>query len=53
MSVSVEEPSQSEIDPFRTPEMEQAKAGRDIAPAEVLALEEINPLNAHLFRENR
>ena len=38
---------------FRTPEQEQAAKGRDVAPADELALEDINPLNAHLFRENR
>jgi cytochrome P450 len=38
---------------FRTPEQEQAENGRDIAPARDLALEEINPANPHLFRENR
>jgi cytochrome P450 len=37
----------------RTPEQEQAEKGRDAAPADELALEDINPLNAHLFRENR
>jgi len=37
----------------RTPEQEQAEKGRDVAPANELALEDINPLNAHLFRENR
>ncbi|MBC8188058.1 MAG: cytochrome P450 [Proteobacteria bacterium] len=38
---------------FRTPEQEQAEKGRDVAAAHDLALEDINPLNAHLFRENR
>ena len=38
---------------FRTPEREQAVRGAGVAPAEELALEDINPLNAHLFRENR
>jgi cytochrome P450 len=38
---------------FRTPEQEQAEKGRDVAAARDLALEDINPLNAHLFRENR
>jgi cytochrome P450 len=38
---------------FRTPEQEMAGKGRDVAPAHELPLEDINPLNAHLFRENR
>ena len=38
---------------FRTPEMEQAEKGAGVAPADQLALEDINPLNAHLFREHR
>ena len=38
---------------YRTPEQEQAAKGRDVAPADELALEDINPLNAHLFRGHR
>ena len=38
---------------YRTPEQEQAAKGRGVAPADQLALEDLNPLNAHLFRENR
>ena len=38
---------------FRTPEQEQAENGRDVAPADELALKDINPLNANLFRDNR
>lgn len=38
---------------FRTPEQEQAEAGRAVAAADELALEDINPLNANLFAENR
>jgi len=38
---------------FRTPEQEQAEAGRDVPDAQELALEEINPLNANLFSEDR
>ncbi|MFV0524911.1 MAG: cytochrome P450 [Acidimicrobiales bacterium] len=38
---------------FRTPEQEQAANGADVAPAAELPLEEINPLNPHLFRDNR
>ena len=40
-------------DKFRSPEQEQAEKGADVPPAHDLSLEEINPLNAHLFRENR
>ena len=38
---------------FRTPEQEQAQKGAGVAPADELALEDLNPLNANLFRENR
>ena len=38
---------------FRTPEMEQAEAGRNVPEANQLALEDINPLNANLFSEHR
>ncbi len=38
---------------FRTPEQEQAEAGVGVAPAAELSIEEINPLNANLFAENR
>ncbi len=39
--------------PVRSPEMEQAIFGGDVAEAADLSLEEINPLNPHLFREHR
>ena len=38
---------------YRTPEQEQADKGAGVAPADELALADLNPLNAHLFRENR
>ncbi len=38
---------------FRTPEQESAERGRGVARAHELALEDLNPLNAHLFKENR
>jgi len=38
---------------YRTPEQQQAEKGRDVAPAHELPLEEINPLNANLFSQNR
>ena len=38
---------------FRTPEQEQAATGRDVPGAYDMPLEDINPVNAHLFAENR
>jgi cytochrome P450 len=38
---------------FRSPEQEQAEKGRDIRPAHELPLEDINPVNANLFSQNR
>ena len=37
----------------RTPEMEMAERGANVPAASELALEDINPFNAHLFREHR
>ncbi len=37
----------------RSPEKEQALFAGDVPAADDLALEDINPLNPHLFRENR
>ena len=42
-----------ETDIYRTPEQEQAIAGEGVPGAYEMALEDINPVNAHLFRENR
>ena len=53
MSETASEQSRPATAGRRTPEQEQAEKGRDVAPADQLALEDINPLNAHLFRENR
>ncbi len=39
--------------PVRSPEMEQAIFGGDVGEAADLALDEINPMNPHLFREHR
>ncbi|MEM9893536.1 MAG: cytochrome P450 [Actinomycetota bacterium] len=36
-----------------TPEMEMAKKGQGVPDASELAIEDINPLNAHLFKEDR
>ena len=38
---------------FRTPEQEQAEHGADVPAADDLAIEDINPLNAHLFAGDR
>jgi cytochrome P450 len=37
----------------RSPEQEQAKVGAGVPEAAALSIEEINPLNAHLFVEHR
>ncbi len=39
--------------PVRSPEVEQALFAGDVGEASDLALDEINPLNPHLFREDR
>ncbi|MGH1504640.1 MAG: cytochrome P450 [Acidimicrobiales bacterium] len=41
------------LDNVRTPEMEMAELGEGVAPASELSIDEINPLNAHLFSEDR
>jgi len=38
---------------FRTPEQEQVVNGAGVAPADELTIDEINPLNANLFAEDR
>jgi cytochrome P450 len=38
---------------FRSPEQEQVEKGANVAPADELAIEDINPLNAHLFADDR
>ena len=39
--------------PVRSPEMEQALYGADVPAAADLAIEDINPYNPHLFRDDR
>ncbi len=39
--------------PSRSPEMEQALFAADVADADSLAIDDINPLNPHLFRDHR
>lgn len=41
------------LNDFKNPEQEMAEKGADVAPASELAIEEINPLNAHLFEQHR
>jgi cytochrome P450 len=53
MSETATEESRSASTAYRNPEQEQAVKGRGVAPADEFALDGINPLNAHLFRENR
>ena len=38
---------------FRTPEQEQAALGANVPGAYDMAVEDINPVNAHLFKEDR
>ena len=38
---------------YRSPEVEQARFGADVPAADDLELHDLNPFNAHLFRENR
>ena len=53
MSQTVMQPSKPEATGHRTPEQVLAEMGRGVAPANELALEDINPVNANLFAENR
>ncbi len=48
-TTSIAPPSEN----FRTPEEEQAEAGATVPPADELSIEEINPLNPHLYAEDR
>ena len=46
--------TQSFLDPnIRTPEMEMTEKGAGVPPVAELALEDINPTNPHLFKEDR
>ncbi len=53
MSETATAPGRPAMLEYRTPEQEQAEKGRGVAPADELPLEDINPLNANLFGENR
>jgi len=39
--------------PRRSPEFEQARFAKDTPRADQLAIDEINPYNSHLFRQDR
>lgn len=39
--------------PGRSPEWEQARFGKDVPAADALAIDDVNPFNSHLFREDR
>ena len=53
MSEAVTDQDQPQQDLYRTPEQEQAAKGAGVPGAYEMALEDINPVNAHLFKENR
>jgi len=53
MSETAAEPTRSVPAEYRTPEQEQAEKGRDLPPASEMELADINPVNAHLFRQDR
>lgn len=54
MSEADEERTSDYLDAtIRTPEMEMAEAGAGVPAAGEMALEEINPANPHLFKEDR
>ena len=40
------------LENFRSPEQEMVEKGADVAPAAEIAIEDINPANAHLFRDH-
>ncbi len=50
---ATQETTQEKPPEYRTPEQEQAQKGAGVPGAWEMPLEEINPLNAHLFSENR
>lgn len=53
MSETAMEPNEAASTDYRTPEQVLAEKGRGVAPAHELPLEDINPLNANLFAEDR
>ncbi len=53
MSEAVTGQDQPQQDLYRTPEQEQAAKGAGVPGAYEMDLADINPINAHLFKENR
>jgi len=53
MSENATDAEQRPAEGFRTPEQEQAAKGVNVPDASEIALEDINPVNAHLFKDNR
>jgi cytochrome P450 len=53
MSESATEQEERPTPTFRTPEQEQALKGANIPEASEMPLDDINPVNAHLFKDNR
>jgi cytochrome P450 len=53
MSEAVTEQNQETTTPFRTPEQAQADVGANVPGAYEMPLTDINPVNAHLFAQNR
>jgi cytochrome P450 len=53
MTDTATKPADGPTPEFRGPEQEMAEVGAGVPAASELSIEEINPLNAHLFRENR
>jgi cytochrome P450 len=53
MSETAAEQNQQPAGEFRTPEQEQAAKGGDIPSPYDIPLAEVNPVNAHLFSQNR
>ena len=53
MSSAIDHSEEAGAPAFRTPEQEAAARGAGAPRAHEVSVEELNPLNAHLFRENR
>jgi cytochrome P450 len=53
LSKGIDRQAWLEAAPARSPEMEQVLFGANVAEADQLSLEEINPFNAHLFQQHR
>lgn len=53
MTDTTADEAQTQVFQVRGPEQEMAELGANVPAAADLSIEEINPLNAHLFRENR